>query len=350
MQYLSNLINEVLFFLLSLVNAPLELISFITLFIKIILVILLIVGCVAYLTWLERKVLALVHIRKGPNVVGPFGLLQPLADGLKLFLKEMVIPEKADKKIFLLAPIVTFVVALIGWAVLPVDEGIVFADINVGLLYLFAVSSLGVYGMIMAGWSSNSQYPFLGAIRTSAQMISYELAMGVIILSVVLFSQSLNLTTIVNSQKDMWYIIKLFPLAIMFFIVVVAETKRHPFDLPESEAEIVGGFHTEYTGFAFALFFLAEYANMILMSALFTILFLGGWLPLISFGVFSYIPGFIWFVVKIVFLLVLMIQLRGVLPRYRYDQLMRLGWKFLLPISLFIFVALAIYVRLTSNL
>jgi NADH-quinone oxidoreductase subunit H len=350
MREISNLINDLVFWALSFFEAEQGLIMVVSVFIKVVLVVLLIMMCVAYLTWLERKIHGLIHMRKGPNVVGPFGLLQPIADGLKLFLKEIIIPIKADKPVFFLAPVITFVVAMLGWAVIPVDAGVVFANINVGVLYLLATSSLGVYGIIMAGWASKSQYSFLGGIRSSAQMISYELSMGLVILSVILFSGSLNMTNIVEAQKDGWYFIKLLPLAVMFFIIIVAETNRHPFDLPEAESDLVGGYHTEYSGFAFALFFLAEYANMMLMSSFFTVLFLGGWLPLLSFGIFAEIPGFIWFILKVVFLLIIMIQLRSVLPRYRYDQLMALGWRYLLPMSLAIFVILACYLKFTNNL
>ncbi|MFL1781075.1 NADH-quinone oxidoreductase subunit H [Candidatus Hepatincolaceae symbiont of Richtersius coronifer] len=320
------------------------------LFLKVLLVILVIMLCVAYLTWLERKIHGLIHIRKGPNVVGPLGLMQPLADGLKLFLKELIIPNNSNKLIFLMAPVVSFMLALVGWAVIPIEEGIVLANINVGVLYLMATSSLGVYGIIMAGWASNSQYAFLGAIRSSAQMISYEISMGLIIVCVVLLAGSFNLTEIVMAQKDLWYFVKIFPMAILFFIVILAETNRHPFDLPEAESDIVSGYHTEYSGFSFALFFLAEYANMMLMSSFYTILFLGGWLPLFNFWFFAHIPGFIWFIMKVLLLLILMIQLRSVLPRYRYDQLMRLGWKVFLPLALAFVVFLACLLRFTNTL
>jgi NADH-quinone oxidoreductase subunit H len=309
---------------------------------------LLIVFSVAYLTWIERKIHGAIHLRKGPNVVGPLGLLQPLADGLKLLLKETIIPSQANKFLFFLAPSITFVIAIIAWAVIPVGEGLVFVNINFGALYLLAVSSLGVYGIIIAGWASNSQYSFLGAIRSSSQMISYELSMGLIVLSVVLFVGSFNLTDIVLFQKDGWFIIKLLPLGILFFIVGIAETNRHPFDLPESEAEIVSGYHTEYSGFAFALFYLGEYANMILISSFTTLLFLGGWLPPLDIAIFNIIPSFIWFVLKVLILLIIMIQLKTTLPRYRYDQLMRLGWKIFLPISLCILVIISTYITFSS--
>jgi NADH-quinone oxidoreductase subunit H len=316
--------------------------------IKLILAMLLIVFSVAYLTWIERKIHGAIHLRKGPNVVGPLGLLQPLADGLKLLLKETIIPSQANKFLFFLAPSITFVIAIIAWAVIPVGEGLVFVNINFGALYLLAVSSLGVYGIIIAGWASNSQYSFLGAIRSSSQMISYELSMGLIVLSVVLFVGSFNLTEIVLFQKEGWFIIKLLPLGILFFIVGIAETNRHPFDLPESEAEIVSGYHTEYSGFAFALFYLGEYANMILISSFTTLLFLGGWLPPLDIAIFNIIPSFIWFVLKVLILLIIMIQLKTTLPRYRYDQLMRLGWKIFLPISLFILVIISTYITFSS--
>ena len=316
--------------------------------IKLVLAMLLIVFSVAYLTWIERKVHGAIHLRKGPNVVGPLGLLQPLADGLKLLLKETIIPSQANKFLFFLAPSITFIVAIIAWAVIPLGEGLVFVNINFGALYLLAVSSLGVYGIIIAGWASNSQYSFLGAIRSSSQMISYELSMGLIILSVVLFVGSFNLTDIVLFQKNGWFIIKLLPLAVLFFIVGVAETNRHPFDLPESEAEIVSGYHTEYSGFAFALFYLGEYANMILISSFTTLLFLGGWLPPLDIAIFNIVPSFIWFVLKVLVLLIIMIQLKTTLPRYRYDQLMRLGWKIFLPISLFFLVLISTYITFSS--
>jgi NADH-quinone oxidoreductase subunit H len=316
--------------------------------IKLILAMLLIVFSVAYLTWIERKIHGAIHLRKGPNVVGPLGLLQPLADGLKLLLKETIIPSQANKFLFFLAPSITFVIAIIAWAVIPVGEGLVFVNINFGALYLLAVSSLGVYGIIIAGWASNSQYSFLGAIRSSSQMISYELSMGLIVLSVVLFVGSFNLTEIVLFQKEGWFIIKLLPLGILFFIVGIAETNRHPFDLPESEAEIVSGYRTEYSGFAFALFYLGEYANMILISSFTTLLFLGGWLPPLDIAIFNIIPSFIWFVLKVLILLIIMIQLKTTLPRYRYDQLMRLGWKIFLPISLCILVIISTYITFSS--
>jgi len=339
------MIQEFIAWIFSLAGLPEAGVPYVSVFIKAIIIIVVIMMCVAYLTWLERKIHGLVARRKGPNVVGPIGLLQPIFDGVKLLLKEMIFPANANKFIFVLAPVITFLVALLGWVIIPVEKGVVFADLNVGVLYLLAVSSLAVYGIIMAGWASNSQYSFLGAIRSSSQMISYEIAMGVVIVCVVLLTGSLNMTKIVLAQQDLWFFIKLFPIAILFFIIIVAETNRHPFDLPEAEADIVAGYHTEYSGFIFALFFLAEYANMILMSSFFTILFLGGWLPLFDIAPLNLIPSFFWFVLKVIVCLWLMIQLRSILPRYRYDQLMRLGWKVFIPLSLLFFVFLAVLLR-----
>ena len=290
---------------------------------------------VAYLTYAERKVLAGMQLRKGPNVVGPFGLLQPMADGIKLLFKETVIPSGANKVVFISAPVVTFLLGLIGWAVIPFDDGMVLADINVGILYLFAVSSLGVYGVIMAGWASNSKYAFLGALRSAAQMVSYEISIGFVIVTVLLCVGSLNLTEIVRAQKDLWFAVPLLPMFVVFFISGLAETNRTPFDLPEAEAELVAGFNVEYSSMPFALFFLGEYANMILMSAMTTILFLGGWLPPIDVAPFNWIPGPIWFGAKIAMVLFVFLWVRATFPRYRYDQLMRLGWKVFLPLSLF---------------
>ncbi|MBO6825136.1 MAG: NADH-quinone oxidoreductase subunit NuoH [Sneathiella sp.] len=294
----------------------------------------------AYLTLYERKVMGAMQLRKGPNVVGLFGMLQPFADGAKLFFKETIIPTGANKFLFLLAPMITFFLALIAWAVIPFDDGWVLADINVGILYLFAISSLGVYGIIISGWASNSRYPFLGALRSAAQMVSYEVSIGFVIITVLLCVGSLNLSEIVRAQSgDLgilnWYFIPLFPMFIIFFVSILAETNRHPFDLPESEAELVAGYQTEYSSMAFALFFLGEYMNMILMCALCTILFLGGWLPPVDIAPFNWIPGVIWFGIKVAALLFVFIWVRATLPRYRYDQLMRLGWKVFLPISLF---------------
>ena len=289
---------------------------------------------VAYLTLAERKIIAAMQLRKGPNVVGWFGVLQPFADALKLMHKETIIPTASNPILFILAPILTFSLSIAAWAVIPFDEGLVFANINVGVLYLFAISSLGVYGIIMAGWASNSKYAFLGALRSAAQMVSYEVSMGLIIISVLLCAGSLNLTTIVMAQKNMWFALPLFPMFILFFISALAETNRTPFDLPEAEAEIVAGYHVEYSSLAFSLFFLGEYANMILMSTLTTLLFFGGWLPPFDWVPFTLVPGPVWFIVKICFFLFVFIWVRATLPRYRYDQLMRLGWKVFLPFSL----------------
>ena len=289
---------------------------------------------VAYLTYAERKVLAAMQLRKGPNVVGPFGLLQPFADALKMIMKETVIPSGANRALFLLAPMLTFGLAVLAWAVIPVNDGWAIADINVGMLYLFAISSLGVYGIIIAGWASNSKYPFLGALRSAAQMVSYEVSMGFVLVSVLLCAGSLNLTEIVRAQTNLWYCIPLFPMFIVFFISTLAETNRAPFDIPEGESEIVAGFFVEYSSMSFALFFLGEYANMILMSALTTILFLGGWLAPFNLAPFTWIPGPIWFIAKICFCLFVFLWVRATFPRYRYDQLMRLGWKVFLPLSL----------------
>ncbi len=292
---------------------------------------------VAYLTLAERKVLAAMQLRKGPNVVGPFGLLQPIADGLKLLVKETIIPSGANRIVFVLAPMLTFVLSLVAWAVIPFDAGVVLADINVGMLYLFAISSLGVYGIIMAGWASNSKYAFLGALRSAAQMVSYEVSIGFVIITVLLCVGSLNLSDIVLAQKGgfwKWHFLVLLPMFVIFFISGLAETNRSPFDLPEGESEIVAGYFVEYSSMTFALFFLGEYGNMILMSAMTTILFLGGWLPLFEFAPFTWIPGPIWFFLKIAFCLFVFLWVRGTMPRYRYDQLMRLGWKVFLPLSL----------------
>ncbi|MBE7637596.1 NADH-quinone oxidoreductase subunit NuoH [Sneathiella sp. P13V-1] len=300
----------------------------------------------AYLTLYERKVMGAMQLRRGPNVVGIFGMLQPFADGAKLFFKETIIPTGANKFLFVLAPMITFFLALIAWAVIPFDDGWVLADINVGILYLFAISSLGVYGIIISGWASNSRYPFLGALRSAAQMVSYEVSIGFVIITVLLCVGSLNLSDIVRAQSgDLgilnWYFIPLFPMFVIFFVSILAETNRHPFDLPESEAELVAGYQTEYSSMTFALFFLGEYMNMILMCGMCTILFLGGWLPPVDIAPFNWIPGIIWFGIKVAALLFVFIWVRATLPRYRYDQLMRLGWKVFLPISLFWVIATA---------
>ncbi len=298
------------------------------------LVVPLLIG-VAYLTYAERKVIGAMHLRRGPNVVGPYGLLQPIADGMKLFFKETIIPTGANKAVFLVAPMLTFSLALIAWAVIPVGDGLVIANINVGVLYLFAISSLGVYGVLMAGWSSNSKYAFLGGLRSAAQMVSYEVSMGFIIITVLLVAGSLNLSDIVRAQQEtIWFVVPLFPMAIIFFISTLAETNRHPFDMPEAEAELVSGYNVEYSAMTFALFFLGEYANMILMAGMTTILFLGGWLPILDVAPFNWIPGPIWFALKMAFVLFIFLWVRATFPRYRYDQLMRLGWKVFLPISL----------------
>ncbi|MDC0429773.1 NADH-quinone oxidoreductase subunit NuoH [Candidatus Pelagibacter sp.] len=297
---------------------------------------------VAMIVWLDRRVWAFVQKRQGPNVVGPFGLLQSLADALKYTFKEIIIPSSSNKVIFILAPIVTMTLALIAWAVIPFSATQVLADINVGVLYLFAVSSLGVYGVIMGGWASNSKYPFLGAIRSAAQMVSYEVSIGVIIINVLLCVGSLNLNDIVIAQKNLWFVIPLFPMFVIFFISALAETNRPPFDLPEAEAELVAGYQTEYSGMMYAMFWLGEYANILLMCAMGAILFLGGWLSPIDMYPFTIVPGAIWLILKILLLFILFALVKAIVPRYRYDQLMRLGWKVFLPLSL-------IWVVLTSS-
>ncbi|HJN25501.1 MAG TPA: NADH-quinone oxidoreductase subunit NuoH [Rhodospirillales bacterium] len=296
---------------------------------------------VAYLTYVERKVIGAMQLRRGPNVVGPFGLLQPFADGLKLFLKETIVPSGASPVVFFLAPMITFILALFAWAVIPFDQGMVLADINVGILFLFAVSSLGVYGIVMAGWASNSKYAFLGALRSAAQMVSYEISMGFVIVTVLMCVGSLNLSDIVMAQKNVWFVIPLFPMAVIFFVSTLAETNRHPFDMPEAEAELVTGYNVEYSAMTFALFFLGEYANMILMAGMTAILFLGGWLPPFDIAPFNLIPGPLWLAAKIAFVLFFFLWVRASFPRYRYDQLMRLGWKVFLPISLAAVVVVA---------
>jgi len=289
---------------------------------------------VAMIVWLDRRVWGLVQKRKGPNVVGPFGLLQTVADALKYIFKEIIIPSSANKTVFILAPIITMTLALVAWAVIPMSEEFVLADINVGILYLF--------GIIMGGWASNSKYPFLGAIRSAAQMVSYEVSIGIIIINVLLCVGSLNLNDIVLAQKDMWYVIPLFPMFVIFFISALAETNRPPFDLPEAEAELVAGYQTEYSGMMYAMFWLGEYANILLMCAMGSILFLGGWLPIVEIYPFSLIPAPIWMIIKILFLFILFALIKAIVPRYRYDQLMRLGWKIFLPFSL-------IYLVLTAS-
>ena len=298
---------------------------------------------VAMIVWLDRRIWAFVQKRQGPNVVGPFGLLQSIADALKYTFKEIIIPSSSNKIIFILAPIITMTLALIAWAVIPFSESQVLANINVGILYIFAVSSLGVYGIIMGGWASNSKYPFLGAIRSAAQMVSYEVSIGVIIINVLLCVGSLNLNDIVLAQENLWFVIPLFPMFVIFFISALAETNRPPFDLPEAEAELVAGYQTEYSGMMYAMFWLGEYANILLMCALGSILFLGGWLSPIDLYPFNLIPGAIWLILKILLLFFLFALVKATVPRYRYDQLMRLGWKIFLPLSLTYVVLTASY-------
>ena len=317
---------------------------------KILLLVVPLLIAVAYLTLAERRVIGFMQLRKGPNVVGPFGMFQPFADALKLMAKETILPAGADKIVFMIAPILTFVLAIVAWAVIPFDAGLVLADINVGILYLFAISSLGVYGVIMAGWASNSKYAFLGALRSAAQMVSYEVSMGLVIITVLLCVGSLNLSDIIEAQRGMWFAIPLFPMFIVFFISTLAETNRAPFDLPEGESELVAGYFVEYSSMSFALFFLGEYANMILMSAMTALLFLGGWLPPFDFAPFTWVPGPIWFILKIVALLFVFLWVRATTPRYRYDQLMRLGWKVFLPFSLIWVVLTAGFLIATDNL
>jgi len=302
---------------------------------KILFLLVPILVAVALIVWLDRRVWAFVQKRRGPNVVGPFGLFQSLADALKYIFKEIIIPASSDKVIFILAPIITMTLALGAWAVIPFSESLVLSNINVGILYLFAISSLGVYGIIMGGWASNSKYPFLGAIRSAAQMVSYEVSIGIIIINVLLCVGSLNLNDIVIAQENIWFVIPLFPMFVVFFISALAETNRPPFDLPEAEAELVAGYQTEYSGMMYAMFWLGEYANILLMCAMGSILFLGGWLSPLEMYPFNLIPSALWFVFKILFLFVLFSLVKAIVPRYRYDQLMRLGWKIFLPLSLF---------------
>ena len=309
---------------------------------KILYVLIPVLVSVAMIVWLDRRIWAFVQKRRGPNVVGPFGLFQTLADALKYIFKEIIIPASSNKIIFILAPIVTMTLALIAWAVIPFSEDYVLADINVGILYIFAISSLGVYGIIMGGWASNSKYPFLGSIRSAAQMVSYEVSIGVIIINVLLCVGSLNLSDIVLAQEKIWFVIPLFPMFVIFFISSLAETNRPPFDLPEAEAELVAGYQTEYSGMMYAMFWVGEYANILLMCALGSILFLGGWLAPMDIPLFDIVPPPVWLILKILFLFVLFALIKAIVPRYRYDQLMRLGWKVFLPFSL-------IWVVLTSG-
>ena len=305
---------------------------------------------VAYLTLAERRVIGFMQLRKGPNVVGPFGLFQPFADALKLMAKETIMPAGANKVVFMIAPMLTFILSLVAWAVIPFGEDLVIADINVGILYLFAISSLGVYGVIMAGWASNSKYAFLGALRSAAQMVSYEVSMGLVIINVLLCAGSLNLSDIVEAQRGMWFALPLLPMFVVFFISTLAETNRAPFDLPEGESELVAGYFVEYSSMSFALFFLGEYANMILMSSMTVVLFLGGWLPPFDIWPLNIIPGPLWFIIKIMLVLFVFLWVRATTPRYRYDQLMRLGWKVFLPFSLIYVVLTAGYLVATDSL
>jgi NADH-quinone oxidoreductase subunit H len=302
--------------------------------IEVLIVVVPLLLAIAYYTYAERKVLAFSQLRKGPNVVGPFGLLQPIADGLKMLVKETIIPSGANRLVFIAAPMLTFTLAMVAWAVIPFDVGVVIADINVGILYLFAISSLSVYGVIMAGWSSNSRYAFLGALRAAAQMVSYEVSIGFVLVTVLLCAGSLNLSEIVLAQRTIWFVIPLLPMAVIFFISGLAETNRAPFDLAEGESEIVAGYFVEYSSMSFALFYLGEYGNMILVSAMTAILFLGGWLPPIGIPPFTWVPGPVWFLLKTAFAMFCILWVRATFPRFRYDQLMRLGWKVFLPFSL----------------
>jgi len=315
---------------------------------KILLIVVPLMLGMAYLTLAERKILAATQLRRGPNVVGPFGLLQPIADGMKLLFKETIIPAGANRALFLMAPMVTFVLALVAWAVIPFGPGLVLANINVGILYLFAISSLGVYGVIVAGWASNSKYAFLGALRSAAQMVSYEVSIGFVIVTVLLCVGSLNLSAVVEAQRKIWFCIPLLPMFIIFFISALAETNRAPFDLPEGESELVAGFFVEYSSMSFALFFLGEYINILLMSGMTAVLFLGGWLPPLHMVPFTWIPGPVWFILKICAVAFCFVWVRATFPRYRYDQLMRLGWKVFLPFSLF-WVVLTAGVLITTG-
>ncbi len=323
-----------------------------TTIIKSLIVIIPVLITVAYLTYAERRLIGYFQIRRGPSVVGIFGLLQPIADAIKLLNKEIIIPSNANKFLFILAPIITFVLSLVGWAVIPIDQNFIISNINVGVLYIFAVSSLGVYGIIIAGWASNSQYAFMGAIRSAAQMISYELSVGLVIISVLLTTGSLNLYEIVliKSKLPFWIDILMLPMSVIFFISMLAETNRLPFDLPEAESELVAGYNVEYSSMTFALFFLGEYSNMIIVSAMVVTFFMGGFLPPFSLETLNFIPGFIWFMLKVSFLLFVFIWIRGSFPRYRYDQLMRIGLKFFLPFSLFWTIMIAVILKITGYL
>ena len=327
---------------LSLITSNSTLIIILESLFKILIVLIPLLLFVAYLTLAERRIIGFMQLRKGPNVVGLFGLLQPWADALKLLSKETILPSGSSKVVFIIAPMLTFILSMIAWSVIPFSENFVIADINVGILYLFAISSLGVYGVIMAGWASNSKYPFLGAIRSAAQMVSYEVSIGVIIINVLLCVGSLNLSDIVMAQQNLWFVIPLFPMFVIFFISALAETNRPPFDLPEAEAELVAGYQTEYSGMMYAMFWLGEYANILLMCAMGAVLFLGGWLSPVDIFPFNAIPGPFWLIFKILFLFILFALVKATVPRYRYDQLMKLGWKIFLPFSLF-------YVVLTSS-
>lgn len=320
---------------------------YIVVLIKILIIVVPLLISVAYFTLAERKVLGAIHRRMGPNVVGTYGLLQPLADGFKLFVKESIMPSNANKLLFIVSPILTFIISLLGWAIIPFDKYAVLAEFNIGILYLFAMSSLGVYGIVMSGWSSNSKYAFLGALRSAAQMVSYEVSIGFIIAIIVVCCGSFNLQTIIESQKNVWFVIPFFPLFLMFFTSALAETNRHPFDLPEAEAELVSGYNVEYSAMGFALFSLGEYANMLLMSSLNVILFFGGWLS--PFEILNFIPGFVWFGLKVCFFVILFVWMRAALPRYRYDQLMGLGWKVFLPISL-TYLMLTFFILVSFNM
>lgn len=315
--------------------------------IKILIIIVPLLISVAYFTLAERKILGAIQRRRGPNVIGVYGLLQPLSDGFKLLVKETILPSNSNKFIFVIAPIITFVISLMGWAIIPYDKYSLLSDLNIGVLYLFAVSSLGVYGIIMSGWSSNSKYAFLGALRSAAQMVSYEVSIGFIIITIVICCGSFNLSNIIQTQKNIWFVIPFFPLFLMFFVSALAETNRHPFDLPEAEAELVSGYNVEYSAMGFALFSLGEYANMLLMSSLNVILFFGGYNSPLEF--LNFIPGFVWFGIKICFFVILFIWMRAALPRYRYDQLMGLGWKVFLPVSL-TYLMLTFFILISFNM